>query len=104
MKLIFFLILSVTGLVLYMLFGHNGILKYNELVQIKKDYEIRISAMDDKLQKLRNELELVKKDRAYLEMLIKKELNMRKPGEDIYIINNGKIHSNGTDEKDKRAD
>ncbi|MGE4497172.1 MAG: septum formation initiator family protein [Deferribacterales bacterium] len=85
----------IAGLVLYLFFGHNGVLKYRELVGLKNTYEAQIMEMDSKIRSLQKELEAIKKDKEYLELLIRKELNMRSPDEDIYIIGNEKIHSNG---------
>lgn len=85
----------IAGLVLYLFFGHNGVLKYRELVGLKNTYEAQIMEMDSKIRSLQKELELIKKDKEYLELLIRKELNMRSPDEDIYIIGNEAVHSNG---------
>jgi cell division protein FtsB len=69
-----------------MVFGHNGILKYRELAAIRASYEKRIEETDKKVKTLTDELNLVRKDKDYLEMLIKKDLNMKKQDEDLYII------------------
>ncbi|GAB1535111.1 hypothetical protein ADMFC3_07420 [Geovibrio sp. ADMFC3] len=85
----------IAGLVLYLFFGHNGVLKYRELVGLKNAYESQLMEMDAKIKSLQKELEAIKKDKEYLELLIRKELNMRSPDEDIYIIGNETVHSNG---------
>lgn len=84
--LVYFMLIA--SLVLYLFFGHNGVLKYRELVGLKNTYEAQISDMDLKIKGLQKELELIKKDKEYLELLIRKELNMRLPDEDIYILGN----------------
>ena len=89
-------ILLIVGLVLYLLFGHNGLIKYRELVTIKNTYERQISQMDNKIEDLRRELELVKKDKEYLELMIRDELNLRDEDEELYLLDeNEKIHRNG---------
>jgi cell division protein FtsB len=91
----------ITGLVLYLFFGHNGVLKYRELVGLKNTYESQLGEMDSRIKVLQRELELIKKDKEYLELLIRKELNMRLPNEDLYIIDkNAKIHGNGDNRSD----
>jgi cell division protein FtsB len=95
MKGVIVYLVLFTGLVLYLLFGHNGLTKYRDLIELKNAYEAQIGEMDDKINKLQKELELIKKDKEYLELLIRKELNMRSPDEDLYILDNEKIHSLG---------
>jgi len=94
MKTTFVYIVVIVSLVFYLFFGHNGVVKYRELLKVKKDYEKQVLAMEEKIKDLNRELELVKKDKEYLEYLIRKELSLRKPNEDLYIIEkDGKLHS-----------
>ncbi|MGE4318178.1 MAG: septum formation initiator family protein [Deferribacterales bacterium] len=86
MKLNITFIIIIFILIGFLIFGHNGILKYQELAKIKSGYEEKIAQIDRKVEELNRELELVRKDREYLEMLIKQELNMKKSDEDLYII------------------
>ena len=79
-------VIIIIALILYLFFGHNGLLKYHELVRIKNSYQVQLKQMDRKINELQRELKMIKKDKEYLEMLIKKELNMSRPGEDIYIL------------------
>lgn len=83
-NIVFIIIIGV--LIFYMVFGHNGILKYRELAGIRASYETRIAETEKKVKQLNDELKLVRKDKEYLEMLIKKDLNMKKTDEDLYII------------------
>jgi len=83
-NIVFIIIIGV--LIFYMVFGHNGILKYRELASIRASYETRIAETEKKVKQLNDELNLVRKDKEYLEMLIKKDLNMKKTDEDLYII------------------
>ncbi|TCK60528.1 FtsB family cell division protein [Seleniivibrio woodruffii] len=83
-NIVFIIIIGV--LIFYMVFGHNGILKYRELAAIRASYETRIAETEKKVKQLNDELNLVRKDKEYLEMLIKKDLNMKKTDEDLYII------------------
>lgn len=83
-NIVFIIIIGV--LIFYMVFGHNGILKYRELAAIRASYEKRIEDTDNKVKILTDELNLVRKDKDYLEMLIKKDLNMKKQDEDLYIL------------------
>lgn len=78
---------------MYIIFGHNGILKYKELTSIRENYELRIKDMDRRLNELETELELAKKDRAYLENVIRRELGFQKEGEDLYILRS-KVNDN----------
>lgn len=79
-------------IVLYLVFGHNGILKYNELISIRDSYEVKINDMSRKIENMQKELDSAKKDKEYLENKIRSELGMMKPNEDLYIIkdNNSK--------------
>lgn len=86
MKLNIFFVLLIAGLVAYMVFGHNGLLKYRELVKIKNSYEQQLYNTEEKVDSLETELKQVQKNVEYLEMLIKKELSLKRPDEDLYII------------------
>ncbi|PLX70042.1 MAG: cell division protein FtsB [Denitrovibrio sp.] len=86
MKLNIFFLALIVALVAYMVLGHNGLLKYRELVRIKNNYELQLSVTEEKVTALETELKQVSKNVEYLEMLIKKELSLKKPDEDLYII------------------
>lgn len=86
MKLNIIFIIIIGVLVFFMIFGHNGILKYRELTAIKESYEKKVTETEKKVEDLNRELELVRKDVNYLEVLIKKDLNMKNPDEDVYIL------------------
>lgn len=98
-NIVFIIIIGV--LIFYMVFGHNGILKYRELAAIRASYEKRIEETDKKVKVLTDELNLVRKDKDYLEMLIKKDLNMKQQDEDLYIIEHKEKHTDKKSEKSK---
>ncbi len=86
MKLNIFFLALIIGLVAYMVLGHNGLLKYRELIRLKNNYELQLHVTEEKVKDLETELKQVRKNVEYLEMLIKKELSLKKPDEDLYII------------------
>jgi len=87
-------IVIIILLIFYFVFGSNGLLKYNELLDIKVSYEQQINELEIKISELEKRIELLKKDKEYLETEIKKELNMAKPNEDLYIIIDEQTDSN----------
>jgi len=94
MKHIIFL-LAIAGLIFYLLFSTNGFVQYQELIKIREKYRKESMEYDKRIEQLKSEIELLKKDRDYLEMVIKKELNYKKFDEDLYIIlNNENVNSN----------
>lgn len=104
MKLNIIFIVIIIGLAVYMVFGHNGLLKYRDLVRIKNNYELQLHTTQDKVKALETDLKRVQKNVDYLEMLIKKELNMKKPGEDLYIIEKKDKDKDGDSSPDKKSD
>ncbi|MCX8084161.1 MAG: septum formation initiator family protein [Calditerrivibrio sp.] len=97
--LIFLLI--VAGLVFYLLFATNGLIQYKELINIREKYRKESMEYDKKISQLKEEIELLKKNRDYLEMYIRKELNYKKNEEDLYIIINhdDSLHSKRDNKK-----
>jgi cell division protein FtsB len=92
------------GLISYLIFSTNGLLQYKELITIREKYRKESMAYDQRIAKLKEEVELMKKDRDYLEMAIKKELNFKKKDEDLFIIFNkdeksDSIRDNETNQK-----
>jgi len=102
MKLNVAFLTVIVGLVIYMFFGHNGLLKYQELVKIKNSYENKIMLTEKKVSELKSELKLVKEDVEYLEMLIKKELSLKKDSEDLYIIDKPSKETEKTPENNQK--
>jgi len=88
-------IIIVLMLLAYFIFGSNGLLKYNNLLELKESYERQIVELEEKINDLEKRIDLLKRDKEYLEETIKKELNMAKPNEDLYII----LNDNETDSK-----
>lgn len=82
--LIFTIIIAV--IVFYIVFGHSGVMEYINLVNIRQANEERIREMEKEIAEKERELELAKKNREYLEGIIRRELGLQKNGEDVYII------------------
>ena len=77
----------ITGILLfYLIFGHNGLIKYNEMLAVQKSYEEEIRRMDENIAYMQRELDLMKKDNEYLEFVIRRELGLQKPDEEQYIL------------------
>ncbi|MDY6821378.1 MAG: septum formation initiator family protein [Deferribacterota bacterium] len=96
---IIYIVLSILA-VLYLIFGQNGVMKFYNLIKVRNSYINKSEELEDKIKKTENEIEYLKSDKEYLEMVIKKRLNMKKSDEDLFIIDNGSkdggkdIHSN----------
>jgi cell division protein FtsB len=73
-------------LLLYLIFGHNGVVKYNEMLAVQKSYEAEIQKLDERIAYMQRELELIKQDNAYLDYVIRRELGLQKSDEDQYIL------------------
>jgi len=97
LNILFLVIIAV--LAGYMVFGHNGLLKYKELVRIRNNYELQLNVTEGKVKSLEKELKQVKENTEYLEMMIKKELSLKKDDEDLYIIEKPLV--NEEDQSDK---
>lgn len=96
-------IVIIVALALYLVFGHNGLLKYYELVRVQKGYEAQITELQDKIKTMEKQIELVERDRSYMEYLVRKELGLIKPGEDVYIIDNETVHRNRDNKSNQTA-
>jgi cell division protein FtsB len=83
-----FYIIIILLLALYLVFGNKGLLQYKKLLDIQKKYELQTKKLEEKTKELEKEIKLIKRDREYLEVLIKKKLNLKKEKEDLYIIDN----------------
>lgn len=97
MKYVVVFSIVILSLLFYIFFGHKGILEYLELVSVRHSYEERNREMDKKIQEMERELELIKKDKEYLENVIRRELGLQKHGEDVYIV-----HDNDSGDKKKK--
>jgi cell division protein FtsB len=69
-----------------MIFGHNGLLKYKEMLHIQKEYQQMIENMEEKIVFLEWELDLMKNNKDYMDYLIRRDTILQMPGEDQYII------------------
>jgi cell division protein FtsB len=103
MKSTFIYIFLCVLAIIYLIFGQNGFLKFYNLVNTRNSYINKAEELNREIEKLKNEIKYLKEDKQYLEMVIRKELNMKKPDEDLYIIEKDgeNIHSNGTDKNNK---
>lgn len=101
MKLNIFFLAVIAGLAAYMIFGHNGLLKYRELVRIKNNYHLQLETTEKKVDDLQTELQQVRKNMEYLEMMIKKELNLQKQDEDVYILEKPLFEENTSEKSEK---
>lgn len=86
MKYSIIFVIIIALMAVYIVFGHNGVLKYGEMVSIRQGYEEKIRDMDSKLNVMREELNAAKKDKEFMENIIRRELGMQKNGEDQYIV------------------
>ncbi|AEI14698.1 MULTISPECIES: FtsB family cell division protein [Flexistipes] len=86
----------VAALLLYLFFGNRGIIEYHNLLEIRNRYQQKVDNLTESIKSLERELMLIRQDEEYLEALIRRELNMKKPGEDLYILKdkNEDLHSN----------
>lgn len=99
MKNHLFYIAIIIALLLYLIFGDNGLVEYNRLLKIRDSYTKKISELEITIKDMEKRIELLEKDKEYIEEAIKKELNMAKPEEDLYIIDE-EIYSNRDNETD----
>lgn len=92
----------VAALLLYLFFGSRGIVEYHNLLEIRSRYQQKVDNLTDKINSLELELMLIKQDEEYLESVIREELNMKKPDEDLYILkdNDENIHGNRDNKSD----
>ncbi|MDR2884679.1 MAG: septum formation initiator family protein [Deferribacteraceae bacterium] len=86
MKITIFYAVGLSLMVLYLIFGYNGVLKYGEMKEIQKEYEAQIQLMDERILYLQRELDLLKTDNEYLDYVIRRELGLQMPDEDQYIL------------------
>ncbi len=96
MKYAIIFTIIISAMIFYIVLGHNGLLKYNELVNIRQSIEERIRQTDKEIAEKERELELAKKNNEYLEGIIRRELGLQKKGEDVYII-----EDNSTEQKEE---
>jgi len=96
----------VFALVLYLVFGNRGLIEYNNLLDIRKKYAEKVDNLSKKIDELEHELYLLKKDKQFLETIIRKELNLKKPEEDLYILkdNNEEIYRQRDNKSDQESD
>ncbi len=96
----------VFALVLYLIFGNRGLIEYNNLLDIRKKYAEKVDNLSKKINELEHELYLLKKDKQFLETIIRKELNLKKPEEDLYILkdNDEEIYRQRDNKSDQESD
>ena len=86
MKLAVIYVAVIAMLVYFVVFGHNGLIKYSELVQLEAQYQEQLRFMDEEIVRLKRELDLLKTDKNYLDYVIRRDLGLQKADEDQYII------------------
>jgi cell division protein FtsB len=86
MKLALLYTLVILLLVFNLVFGQYGILKYQQMQRLEKDYREAIDRLNDRIQYTERELELLKTDNAYLDFVIRRELGLQMKDEDQYIV------------------
>ncbi len=94
MKYAIIFAIIISAVIFYIVFGHNGLLKYNELVNVRQSIEERIKQTDKEIAEKERELDLAKKNQEYLEGIIRRELGLQKKGEDVYIIEDNSTKDN----------
>jgi len=81
-----FLLLLVVYLGITLVFEENGLLKYFELKEKKMELLSEIKVLQDENLKLKEEIELIKKDPFYIEKRAREELNLSRPDEYIFLF------------------
>ena len=80
----FWLILIVLAMFGFALLGERGTLRALQSYHHKQDLEQQLTALQEQKAQLREEIQLLQKDRDYWEQLARKELGMVREGELIY--------------------
>jgi|GEM_PF-1107359 cell division protein FtsB len=96
----------VLALILYLIFGNRGLIEYNNLLDIRKKYAEKVDNLSKRIDELEHELYLLQKDKEFLETVIREDLNLKKPDEDLYILRDGneEIYSNRDNKSSKESD
>jgi len=86
-KLIFLTVffLVFVYLVISLIFGDLGLLRYTELNKKKATLERQIKEMEKGNKQLNSEVQLLKKDPFYLEKYAREEFGLAKPDEYIFL-------------------
>jgi cell division protein FtsB len=85
-KLIFFtvILLSFFYLLVSIIFGDMGLLKYRELYTTKTRLEAQIKEIEGENKQLRSQMQSVKEDPYYKEKHAREDYGLAKPGEYIF--------------------
>jgi cell division protein FtsB len=85
-KLIFFtvILLSFFYLLVSIIFGDMGLLKYNELYTTKTRLEAQIKEIEGENKQLRSQMHSIKEDPYYKEKHAREDYGLAKPGEYIF--------------------
>lgn len=81
---LFGLITFVLAIAFFTAFGENGLLKRHYLLNQYKQIQERNSILREENEKLAQEIEHLKYDEKYLEIVAREKLGMVKPGEIIF--------------------
>ena len=87
MKRRFTLLWILVGLLILFAFLYlPGLSRYQELRFEEERLSRELTDLNQKIQKLREEKELLQKDQTYLEKVIREELGLVRPGEMVYKL------------------
>ncbi len=79
----FFLLLLAVALG-WVAFGERGLIHLYRMEGKREEYKERINRLEEKNRRLLQEIELLKKDRSYVETVARRELNLLKENEVHY--------------------
>jgi cell division protein FtsB len=85
-RLIFFtvILLSFFYLLVSIIFGDMGLLRYRELYKTRTHLEAQIKEIDQENRQLRSQMQSMKKDPYYREKHAREDYGLAKPGEYIF--------------------
>lgn len=83
--LVFFVIVNI-ALLYGLLIGRHGAFSYLQLKNAHEDAAVKLQETEDRIVSLSVEIRNLKNDRAYVESVIRKEMNYVKDGETMYLF------------------
>jgi cell division protein FtsB len=86
-KLVFFtfFILCFIYISVSLIFGDSGLVRYRELNKTKQKLELQVAEINKQNAKIREQIELLKKDPLYREKLAREEYGLARPDEYIFL-------------------
>jgi cell division protein FtsB len=79
-------VIGIAGIIIFLLFNENGILKYLKLKGEVKKLNEEISNAEERLRSLDAEIDSLKTSRAKIERVAREKFNMMKPSERAFKI------------------